>query len=461
MCIACAGIGMDPLAYLNSFINFEPRLHQTTARHFNLKRVEKLLNVLGDPQEDLKIIHVAGTKGKGSVCAYVSYILQAAGLRVGLYTSPHLHVLNERIRILVSSDVESGAGFAGQISDAELKKLFIELQPKIDSRRKDMTFGELTFFEVLTVAALYYFAKKKADVVVLETGLGGRLDATNAVESNVDVITSIGFDHMHLLGSTLTKIAGEKAAIIKNRQSSVVVSPQRSRAWRVVLKRCQEFSIAPLLVGRDIQWRLVKQNGTSQTFEIITSQTHYKNLKTTLLGAHQVINAASAVGAVEALKSFGIKIPAQAVSTGITRTRWPLRFEVASRKPLTIIDCAHNVDSAEVLVETFQKIFPRKKAIVILGVSQDKDVKGFCRVIRTIAQRLILTKANHPRAFDFSKMDTQAVFGRLPVDHCPSVPKALADAFKKRSNDSVILITGSVFVAAQAGEAVKHVSVEK
>ncbi|MBL8013557.1 MAG: bifunctional folylpolyglutamate synthase/dihydrofolate synthase [Candidatus Omnitrophica bacterium] len=414
-----------------------------------MKRVAKLLHALGDPQNNLTIIHVAGTKGKGSVCAYVSYILRAAGLRVGLYTSPHLHALNERIRLLVPGE-KIGGDFFGQISNRDLTKIFVELQPIFDSQRNDLTWGELTFFEVLTAAALFYFSRKKADVVVLETGLGGRLDATNAVEARVNVITSIGFDHMHLLGHTLAKIAGEKAAIIKNHRSAVVVAPQKAQALRVILERCKEFSISPVVVDRNIKWRQIKQSGSGQKFEIKTFQAHYKDIKTTLLGEHQMMNAAVAVGAVEALSSFGIKIPVKAVKSGIAQARWPLRFEIVSQKPLTIIDCAHNVDSADVLVKTFQKMFPGKKAVVILGLSQDKDVRGFCRVIRPICRRLILTKADHPRAFDFTGMEVRKIFPRLQFEHCSNVRQALSNAFGNESGDSIVLITGSVFVAAQA-----------
>lgn len=452
---------MNPHAYLHSFINFEPRLHQTSAREFNLKRVSRLLKALGDPQKKLKIIHVAGTKGKGSVCAYISYILRAGGLRVGLYTSPHLHKLNERIRVLSPSKRKDSGDLSGSITDRDLAKLLTELKPKIDRFKKDKTLGELTFFEVLTATALYYFAQKKVDVAVLETGLGGRLDATNAADAVIDVITPISLDHTNLLGNTLTKIAHEKAAIIKSRDSAVVIAPQPAEAMRVIQARCKEFAIASISVAKDLKCRSTGQTIDGQMFDIKTRRYHYKRLKTVLSGAHQMDNAATAIAAVESLGDYGIKVSPSAVKSGIARARWPGRFEVICERPLTIIDGAHNVDSAQALVRTFKELFPRKKAIVILGLSQDKDIKGFCRVVEAIGERIILTQAKHPRALDFSTMDIQSLFKKAPAAHYPDLSNALVQATIGCLEDSVIVITGSVFVAAQARETGTHVSVEK
>lgn len=452
---------MNPHAYLNSFINFEPRLHQTSAREFNLKRVSRLLKALGDPQTQLKIIHVAGTKGKGSVCSYISYILRAGGSRVGLYTSPHLHTLNERIRVLSPSKTKDSGDLTGTITDRDLAKVLTEVKPKIERFRNDKTLGELTFFEVLTATAIYYFAQSKVAVAVLETGLGGRLDATNAVDSIVDVITPISLDHTHLLGNTLAKIAGEKAAIIKSRETSVVIAPQPSQALRVIQSRCKKFKIAPVSVAKDLKCRPTVQTIAGQTFDITTPHHDYLRLRTVLSGAHQMFNAATAIAAVEALNDFGIKVSASAVKSGIAQTRWPGRFEVINQKPLTIIDGAHNMDSAQALVRTFKQLFPRKKAVVILGLSQDKDIKGFCGVIEAIADKIILTQAKHPRALDFSTMDIQSLFKKVTTAHCPDLSKAMMLAMIGCSEESVILITGSVFVAAQARDKGTHVSVEK
>ena len=254
--------------YLNSFINFESNLHQASSHAFNLDRVRRLFKNLGDPQKNLKFIHVAGTKGKGSTCVFIAHILQAAGYRVGLYTSPHLYKINERIRVLAPGSQNISRDFSGSITDGEFNALIKALKPKLEKARRDPLSGNLTYFEVLTGLALYYFAKKKTDIVVLEAGLGGRLDATNAVEAIVDVITPISFDHTHLLGNTLDKIAREKAAIIKNRGSRVVIGKQHDKAMRVILKQCRDFAIRPVLVGRDVTYINDKTDLHGQSFHI-------------------------------------------------------------------------------------------------------------------------------------------------------------------------------------------------
>jgi dihydrofolate synthase/folylpolyglutamate synthase len=445
--------------YLNSFTNFESRLHQLPVREFNIQRVKRLLHALGDPQLKLKIIHVAGTKGKGSTCVFLAHILQAAGLRVGLYTSPHLHIINERIRVLGDTNEKHNADFDGMISDREFEKLITAIHSQTELLRHDRKWGDLTYFEVLTAAALNYFASKKTDVVVLETGLGGRLDATNAVDAIVSVITSISLDHTHLLGNTIGKIAREKAAIIKNKNSAVVIGPQDEKALRVILSQCRSLAIKPVIVKEAYQCRTLGEHLGGQKFKISNQHMEYSELKTSLNGRHQMDNAAVAVAVIESLRTYGFKISPHAVKEGIMHARWPGRFETIKTKPLTIIDCAHNVDSANVLVSTFKKMFPSRKAVLILGMSEDKNIRGVAKILQKIATQIYLTKADHPRAFDFQKIHFQRMFKKGTVIYYPNVIDAVTTAFQKAGPNGIVLAAGSVFLAAEVRTMVKHVSI--
>ncbi len=450
---------MNPQEYLNSFINFESHLHNVSSRSFNLARVYRLLCALGDPHKELKFIHVAGTKGKGSTCVFIASILRAAGYKVGLYTSPHLYRIHERIRVLEPTAKGFDRDFDGSIPDDQLKSVLLKLRPKFEKFRHDKILGDLTYFEVLTAVALSYFSQRKTDIVVLETGLGGRLDATNAVDALVNVITPIGFDHTHLLGKTLEKIAREKAAIIKHSFSRVVAAPQDPKAMNVILKQCRDLKIEPVVVGKDVQCLKVGQDKSKLSFYVRSGRQVYKDLKTGLLGDHQMKNAAAAVAVIELLPEFGFAIGPKAVRQGFQQARWPGRFEIIKKNPTVILDCAHNVDSARALVRTFKQLFSHRKAVVLLGISSDKDVDGICRVLNAIAHTVILTRADHPRAHIFNLPHIRRLFKGKTVADLPDVKDALRQAHKSAGRSGIILATGSVFLAAEARAQVKHVSI--
>ena len=416
----------NPHEYLNSFTNFESQLQRLRPEDFNLARIKKFLELAGHPSQGLKIIHVAGTKGKGSTCAFMASILQEAGYSVGLYTSPHLHRVNERIRILSKDNLRSKDNFCGSITDEELTEVLNFLRPYAAVILNEGNI--LTYFEVLTVAALYYFAKKKVDVVILETGLGGRLDATNAVDSQVAVITPVSRDHIRILGTSLTQIAAEKSGIIKNSRQRVVVAPQEKEAMDVILARCREFGVQPFLVCPD----------------------KYEDLKSNLKGKHQIINAATAIEVVKGLMTIGFKVSDEAITDGLRHVRWSGRFELLRVEPDVIVDCAHNAASAKALAQTVIEVYPYRRVILVLGVSEDKDAGAICGHLKDLASHIIMSRADHPRAHLFTPAEAKEYLGDKPFEIIDNLPKAVRKAQQEALPKDVILITGSVFVVAQA-----------
>ena len=420
---------MDPSevhSYLKSFVNFETQLHKLRPGDFGLNRIQELLDLTGIQLGNLKVIHVAGTKGKGSTCAFLASILQEAGYRVGLYTSPHLLRLNERIRILNKENLCSKDNFSGSISDDDLASVLTFLRPFAAAIQNEGNI--LTFFEILTVAALCYFARTRVEVIILETGLGGRLDATNAVDSSIAVITPISLDHVRILGPTLSKIAMEKAGIIKNSHQKVVVAPQQKEAMDIILGRCREFGVVPVTVDLG----------------------NYENLKTGLKGKHQMINAAVAVESAKILKTMGFKISDNAMREGLKNVRWRGRFELLQSDPDVIVDGAHNGASAQALAQTLMEEYPHRRIILVLGISEDKDAGDICGQLKNYAAHIILTKSNHPRAHVFTQIEGKNYFTDRSFEITENLPNALEKALLKADPPDVIVVTGSLFIVAEA-----------
>ncbi|MCA9405127.1 MAG: bifunctional folylpolyglutamate synthase/dihydrofolate synthase [Candidatus Omnitrophica bacterium] len=441
----------DATVYIESFINHELYLDQSTPKTFSLDNMKRLLAALNHPEKDLYVVHIAGSKGKGSTAAMTASVLEQAGFSVGLYTSPHIYNVRERIRVLRKSSIKAKVKdlFPDQISEEDYAVLVENLKPVLEKVRGERREKPLSYFEVLTALALCYFQQQKTDVVILETGLGGRLDATNAVDSKICVITPISYEHTKLLGNSLTEIAAEKAAIIKVNGQQVIVSEQVDEVNDVVHRRCSEFNINPCIVGEDIQYESVSQNDHGQVCHVRTRNT-YENLQLSLLGAHQIINAATCIGIVEALFEQKFEISRESVYKGLSSVSWPGRMEVMAKSVRTVFDGAHNRSSARFLAGCLKMMFPKGNVTIVLGVLKDKDCLGICDELKHVANKLIATEAQHPRAYHFSKGELEKVFTEQPCFYTQSVEDALNLAYKETPEGGAVVITGSIFVVGEA-----------
>lgn len=437
-------------AYLDSFINFEltpfDRQVESQRQFFKLDRIRLLLKRLGDPQKQLKIIHVAGTKGKGSTSAMTASILRCAGYRVGLYTSPHLQTCRERIQLLMPKAEGQHA-----ITEDELAEILTEMKPVVDSVRRDRSdLGRFSFFEIFTAVALMYFKHKHVDFAVLETGLGGRLDATNVCPSMIAALTPVSLDHTNILGDTIQDIAREKAAIIKDPAQSVVLAPQERSAEDVVLARCRAFNIKPLAIGKEITYEIKQRDISGQVFDVCVGEKTNKGLCLHLLGEHQVVNASVAIGIVYALERSGYHVSPEAVYEGLATVEWPGRCEIIQQKPTVLLDCAHNTSSMKELMKTISRFFPDRKVTFLLGFSEGKDAEGMLAEILPLAKRIILTVADHPRAMDFSQEKIKNLTLTVPCAKAVPVPEVVREILSAATPEDVLVVTGSVFVVAEA-----------
>ena len=400
----------EALAWLYSLQRFGIKL--------GLENIRRLIQEMHVHLGRARVIHVAGTNGKGSVCAMIDSICRAKNYRTGLFTSPHLVTFRERI--CVKGEMISEDAVASGLTN--IRNLVADWQP------------HPTFFEITTALALKYFSEAKIDIVILETGLGGRLDATNAVQSIVAVLTPIDFDHQKWLGDSLENIASEKAGIIKS-GVPVISAPQKEEVETVLRKRAGECD---------------------SSIEFLTAP--HKQYSTNLLGAHQKLNAALAIAAIRAAKSASrtdssrgeIDIDDSAIARGLATVDWPARFQRWDER--TIIDGAHNPAAARVLVETWREIFGEQRATLILAILSDKDLRGICEELVPIADSVLLPKIRSERAADPKQLAQilSIITPSLPCSITPSIGEALK---LTRTEPNPILITGSLHFA---GEALAH-----
>jgi dihydrofolate synthase/folylpolyglutamate synthase len=436
----------ETLDYIYRFVDYSLTHSYPAPEFFDLDRLRAFLSLLGEPHLAFPVIHIAGTKGKGSVAAMCASVLQAAGYRVGLYTSPHMSDYAERIQL------------NGQpISHAELVAMVDEIRPYLDQGT------QLTTFEITTALAFLYFARQAATAVVAEVGLGGRLDATNVVQPIVTVITSLSYDHTSVLGQTLPEIAGEKAGIIKP-GVPIIAAPQRDEALQVIRRVADERGAPLIQVGIDYQFKTGEHSLQAQNFytwmasdaqrmEAYLQSGHaagWRPLKITipLLGAHQAENAATAYAALCTARSRGIQVDDEAILAGFAKVYWPGRFEILQAEPPLVIDSAHNRDSARKLGVALDDYFPGRPVILVFGASRDKDISGMLEQLVPHAAQVILTRSYHPRAVEPEQMLDWVRNFDGTIHIVPAVEDALGLALRLVDEHTMVLATGSQFIAA-------------
>jgi dihydrofolate synthase/folylpolyglutamate synthase len=444
------------LEFLLGRVNFE---RTTTVPYqsatFKFDRMRRLLALVGDPHRGLKAVHLAGTKGKGSTAAMVAAILQAAGRSIGLYTSPHLSRIEERIVI-------DGV----PCSEAEFTELTAELADAVGRlvREPDEAEHDPTFFEVTTAMAFLHFARRNVDAAVLEVGLGGRLDSTNVCEPTATIITSISFDHTKQLGNTLAEIAGEKAGIIK--PGVPCISGVLKEEPRSVIERIAAERQAPLWqLGRDFGYVHADSPDAGSPGERLdyfeptgTESPGLADLKVNLLGKHQAANAALAAAAIGRLNDAGWNISPQAIRQGLASARVPARIEVVAEQPTVIVDVAHNVASIEALLAVLAARFTARRRWLVFASSRDKDTAGMLARLLPQFDEVILTQyVENPRAVEPEQLRALAQQA-LPLDaakagaglYVAATPSAAwAQVLARAGREDLVCITGSFFLAAE------------
>ncbi|MCD6228203.1 MAG: bifunctional folylpolyglutamate synthase/dihydrofolate synthase [Candidatus Omnitrophica bacterium] len=424
--------------YLDTFINYEKKIFFPYQKSLKLGRVRHLFQVLKIPYQELNVVHIAGTKGKGSVATFLAYLLAFSRYKIGLYTSPHFYNFRERIKVLekINSQVKETL-----ISKREVVTNVEKFKPYLESLRYSPQWGKLTFFEIYTALALYFFCQQNLDFTILEVGLGGRLDATNVVTPLVSVITHIGYDHTQKLGKRLKDIAYEKAGIIKE-GIPVVSSWQRPAVLEVIKNRAKALNAPLYILGRDFNFSRVRVKSNYTLFDFWFNKTKIPNLKIALKGLHQVENASLALATLLLLLE---KVKYPTIKEALSTTFLEGRFEIVKTQPLIILDIAHNPSSFTALASTLEKYFPTRKIILIFAVSKDKDIKKMLNKIKF--KKIILTSFSNPRSLHPDKIARVAGLKEPIVTGEPR--EALKVALRLYNRDSLILVSGSLFLVAE------------
>lgn len=416
-----------------------------SAADFTLERMEWLMQALGHPERRYPSIHVAGTNGKGSVTAFCTAAFRAAGCRVGTFTSPHVH------------GALDGIAVDGQrVPETELEATFATMRDVLAQR------VDWTQFEIVTALAFQQFARVDVQATVIEVGLGGRLDATNVITPTVSVITPIDLDHTSILGNTLAQIAAEKAGIIKP-GVPVVLAPQQDEA-RLVVERIAAERGAHVVRVRELAAVGAEEQKSNDVifsrgaFDLSGQdfQVRHKNeaqiLRITMLGAHQVANAATAFAALQAASEAGLNVSDADIHAGLAAARWPGRFEIVRQDPIVILDAAHSPHAAIALRQALDDYFPERDVVLVIGVSVDKDLDGVLAPLRTRIVRAIATQSTHPRAMPADELRQRLTALGVQTTVEADVEAAISAALAERSGDEIVLVCGSVFLVELARE---------
>ncbi len=431
--------------YLLSFADFE-RSGRFQHRP-DVQPVLALLRRLGDPHLGRRTVHIAGSKGKGSVAAMVESILRAAKLRTGLFTSPHLHSYTERIRI-----------HGAPIADSEWARLTRTLRDAADADPPALGDRSLVTFDLLTALAFLAFREHGVDCQVVEVGLGGRVDSTNVLEApDVCAVTAIGLEHTDVLGDTVEKIAGEKAGIVRP-GATVVIGPQRHEAARRVISKAAADAGCPAVdVAASYSWRRTSHDLSGQTFRL-EGPRGVLQLRLPLLGEHQLENAATAAACADTLAQRGLPIPNEAIENGLAVVSWPGRMEILCQEPLVVADGAHSRDSARRLRESLTDYLSCRSALLIVGMAADKDVNGLAQELTPIARRVLAVRADHPRAMPPRRVAAAFVKAGAEAEAGEEVAQTLERAMAAAADKEVICLTGSLFVVAEGRAHLKEIA---
>ncbi|ASS98678.1 bifunctional folylpolyglutamate synthase/dihydrofolate synthase [Geobacillus thermocatenulatus] len=397
-----------------------------------LKRMEWMMEQLGHPERRVRAVHIGGTNGKGSTVAYLRSILQAAGYSVGTFTSPYVEQFNERISI-------NGE----PISDQEIVELVRVIQPLADELEQT-ELGGPTEFEVITAMMLYYFGKQNIqDIVLVEVGLGGRLDSTNIIYPLLSVITNVSYDHMNILGDTLDQIAVEKAGIIKS-GVPLVTAVNEPEAWEVIAKTAVERKAKTYRLGVDFTVSERQATVEGEQFSLVTPFAEYRDLRIQMPGAHQVENAAVAVMAAELLRlGYSFLIDPEHIADGLATAAWPGRFERVSGKPLIILDGAHNEAGIRALVETVRAHYPDKRVHVLFAALTDKPLERMIRHLDELATTMTFTTFDFPRAAAAEQLAALSTHQQKAAVH--QWEEWIGEQASRLTDQDMLLITGSLY----------------
>lgn len=433
----------EALSYLYSFLNFERFSRYSYRRELNLERMKLLLRLFDHPEKSFKSVLIAGTKGKGSTAFFLFSILRANGIRTGLYTSPHLVDFRERFRL---ND--------RWISKSEVAGILSQIKKKL-AHKKETSLGAFTFFEISTLLALLFFKRAKIKWAVLEVGMGGRLDATNAVKQLLSIVTLIGHDHEEHLGRDIQQIASEKAAIFKKR-IPFISQKQTKTALNVIRSIAKKTQSQGLISGIDFKTIVRKESLKGSFFDFRMKDLHFQNLEIALAGSYQIENAGTALAAAMTLKrQYGVPITENGIRCGLLLSDWNGRFQLIEKGGFTyILDGAHNLESMEALVRSIQKHFDKRSFATIFGISREKNCHAILPVLATISHTIVTTQAIQPRA-QLTKIVTEEALpyfkNVLPSEN---IQEAIQLA-KKTAKEKLILITGSLFLVGEAAQALK------